>query len=127
MRTFDEPTTQALNTAINAGRIESKNRKRRAQSDADWKEVWLENLEKFGIRRSGDLNKVDEAQTRRVDPEIANTPAGSVGKLSTTEMKLEEVVSLIRKMADNPEKLLESHLGVFVEPAPPGKLLNSQG
>ena len=33
----------------------------------------------------------------------------------------------IRRRADEPERLLESHLGIFTEPAPPGKMLDSQG
>lgn len=33
----------------------------------------------------------------------------------------------IRKMADEPERLMESHLNVFLDPAPPGRLLSAKG
>jgi hypothetical protein len=33
----------------------------------------------------------------------------------------------IRRLSEDPERLLESHLGIFTEPAPPGKMLDSRG
>jgi len=37
------------------------------------------------------------------------------------------MMSEIRKLTDEPERLMESHLGVFTDPAPPGRVLNSRG
>jgi hypothetical protein len=44
-----------------------------------------------------------------------------------SDEEFDEMVAVIRGMILEPEKLLESHLGVFINPAPPGKVLNAEG
>ena len=51
----------------------------------------------------------------------------SRGKSLPRADEIDGMMNEIRRLTDEPERLLESHLGIFTEPAPPGKLINSQG
>ncbi|MDR3332970.1 MAG: hypothetical protein LBT08_10125 [Synergistaceae bacterium] len=126
-RPFVEPSVEAISAVDAANRIGSKGRKRRAISDAGWEEVWFENLEKYGIRATREIKETEETLAPAIEPETPEEFPKDAEQFTKLEMKFEEIITAIRKMADDPEKLVESHLGVFVDPAPPGRLLNSQG
>ncbi|MDR1482719.1 MAG: hypothetical protein LBI74_08850 [Synergistaceae bacterium] len=124
---FGELSVDAINAINSASRIESKGRKRKAISDANWEEVWLENLAKYGIKAANEVGETAEALAAPPDADSAEDFPGDDAEPTVFEMGFEEMLTAIRKMADDPESLVESHLGVFTDPAPPGRMLNSQG
>jgi hypothetical protein len=124
IKAFDVPAVKDIDTQNSAGRIVSKNMKDKSQFGASWEEVWLENLDKHGIE---DVKKAADPQPPAAPNEAADGVPLREEKTAIPEMEFQEILTMIRKMADNPEKLFESHLGIFVNPTPPGKLLNSQG
>ncbi|GHV27138.1 hypothetical protein FACS1894167_01630 [Synergistales bacterium] len=126
-------STNEITRAAGIRGIEGKNSKDKrmhSQRDIDWNEIWLENLRKFGVSpaetaKPDETNSVfmndgtDMAVNREVDSDRA--------PVKHSAADFDEMVAIIRGMILEPEKLLESHLGVFIEPAPPGKVLNAQG
>ncbi|MDR3280669.1 MAG: hypothetical protein LBT23_09150 [Synergistaceae bacterium] len=126
-RSFDKLPTQAVNTHGDTSRIESKNRKGKAQSDSAWREVWITNLEKYGIGEIEDIKNESEPQSAQIESSSPNDFPIEKRKHKATEEELGEILLAIREMADNPEKLFESHLGIFIDPTPPGKVINSRG
>ena len=126
-RPFGELSVDAINALNSANRIESKGRKRKAIPDENWEEVWLENLAKYGIKAAKEVGETAEALASALDADSVEDFPENDGDLEGFEMEFDEMLTAIRKMADDPEKLVESHLGVFTDPAPPGRMLNSQG
>jgi hypothetical protein len=126
-RPFGELSVDAIDAINAANRIGSKGRKRKAISDTNWEEVWLENLAKYGIRATREVKETDEALSSAFESDSVEDFPQDAGEPAEFKMEFEEMITAIRKMADDPEKLVESHLGVFVDPAPPGRMLNSKG
>jgi hypothetical protein len=126
-RPFGELSVDAINAINAANRVESKGRKRKAISDANWEEVWLENLAKYGIKATEEVNETAEALASTLESEFVESFPGDADEPASFVMEFDDMITAIRKMADDPEKLVESHLGIFIDPAPPGRMLNSQG
>ncbi|MDR3255031.1 MAG: hypothetical protein LBT31_05650 [Synergistaceae bacterium] len=118
---------KGVNSQGYANRIESKNRKGKALSDNAWEEVWIENLEKNGLTDVEGLKRTDETHPAKTESSAADDFLSARPDIAVAEIKFEEIILGIRKMADDPEKLFESHLEVFVDPAPPGRVINSRG
>jgi hypothetical protein len=118
-----------VNPLSSTRRVEKKGRKWGAVHDANWDEILRENLEKIGAKVPEPVKKVDEAPSAEIMPETKDDqgrdPDAEI--IINNEEDLEKIMRDIKKMADDPEKLVESHLGVFIEPVPNGKWVNSQG
>jgi hypothetical protein len=108
--------------------IGAKGRKREATPDMTWREVLLENLQD-GIHVPAIQMKEPDDPVAELGEEVAfeEPPPTRSGITIETKAEFDNIIAEIRKMADEPEKLVLSHLGVFIDPAPPGRLLNSQG
>jgi hypothetical protein len=118
-----------VNSLSSTRRIEKKGRKWGAVHDAAWEEALRENLENVGVVSSAPIRLIEEPETMetmREAPEEVELEAGAELEIKTEE-EFAQVIKEIKKMADDPEKLVESHLGIFLDPVPPGKLLNSKG
>jgi hypothetical protein len=124
---MNEQLIKGIDAIRAASLIEGKKSKGNALPENGWKEVWLENLAKYGVKASPAIEEPDKSAGDRVRPEAVDVTLADLNESSSLGMRAEEVLTAIRGLADNPEKLLEAHLGLFIDPAPPGKLLNSQG
>lgn len=106
-------------------RIERKRKKLR-EGDGVWRDVLSETLGSEHIApptRAEDSRESPEVGIpEQVEPEL---PVRR--DFDGSEREFESMIDEIRKMSDDPEGLIESHLSIFTDPAPPGKLLNSQG
>lgn len=110
-------------------RVERKGRKK-GNTIASWREIFMDKLKNGGVTP---VERVEETISEEV-AEVAATEPLSVTVLSPGEKlsidskeDFDRVIQMIRSMANDPEKLVESHLNLFTAPAPPGKMLNSQG
>jgi hypothetical protein len=119
----------AVSPISSTRRVEKKGRKWNDVQDLAWEETLRENLEKVGVKASEALKNVDEFQSGRVALDVPGDVPVVLGDRLTinSEEEFETVIKDIRKLADNPEKLVESHLKVFIEPVANGKWVNSQG
>jgi hypothetical protein len=118
-----------VNPLSSTRRVEKKGRKWGAVHDANWDEILRENLEKIGAKAPEPVQKIDEAPSAEIMPEAEDGQGqdSAAEIVINNEEDLEKIMKDIKKMADDPEKLVESHLGVFIEPVPNGKWVNSQG
>jgi hypothetical protein len=118
-----------VNPLSSTRRVEKKGRKWGAVHDTNWDEILRENLEKIGANAPEPVKKVDEAPSAEVVSESGDDQGHSLDAEITinNEEDFENIIKDIKRMADDPEKLIESHLGVFLEPVPNGKWVNSQG
>jgi hypothetical protein len=110
-------------------RVEKKGRKWRALEDPSWDETFRENLEKVGVKPPEAPKRVEEfnEETReQVHPEELPIDRDAELTINSSE-DFERVLGEIKKMADDPEKLVESHIKVFIEPVSNGKWIDSQG
>lgn len=126
-----EVSESALDSAISpvsaARRIENKGRKGKAVPDASWDDVLRESLENVGVNPPKGIKQVEEPTEPIAEMEPPNGPDLENGLPVGDEPNFEDMIEEIKKMANEPEKLVESHLGVFIEPVQPGKWVNSQG
>ena len=121
-----------VNPLSSTRRVEKKGRKWGAVHDTNWDEILRENLEKIGANAPEQVKQVkivDEAPSAEIMPETEDDHGHDLDAdiVINNEEDLEKIMKDIKKMADEPEKLGESHLGVFIEPVPNGKWVNSQG
>jgi hypothetical protein len=111
-------------------RVEKKGRKWSSPHDTSWEEVLREKLEKEGVSAPEAVKLPDDAQPVLV-VDVQESPGEKHDHSAKLTINSEEeflkVIDDIKKMADDPEKLVESHLGVFIEPVPAGKWVNSTG
>ena len=109
-------------------RIERKRKKLR-EGDGVWRDVLSETLGSEHIvppARVEDSREPSEVETpEQVEPALPELPTRR--DFDGSEHEFKRMIDEIRKMSDDPEGLMESHLSIFTDPAPPGKLLNSQG
>lgn len=111
-------------------RVEKKGRKLGTLEDTSWEEVLRENLEKEGVSAPEALKlPPEDVQSAHVAEvvEVAEKRDYSAKLTINSEEEFKQVLEEIKKMADEPEKLVESHLGVFIEPVLSGKWVNSSG
>jgi hypothetical protein len=116
-----------VNPASPTRRVEKKGRKWRALEDPSWDEALKEHLEKIGASAPEALKKNEDLKVK-----TSEAPAGYEREQGTelcinSEEDFDKIIDEIKKMADDPEKLVESHIKVFTEPVSNGKLLDSQG
>jgi hypothetical protein len=117
----------SVNPLLSTRRVEKKGRKWRAVQDPSWDEALRENLEKIGAVAPETIKKTQEFKGN-----AGETP-GNFQSAHDTELTInsaedfEKVIDEIKKMADDPEKLVESHIKVFLEPVSNGKWVDSQG
>jgi hypothetical protein len=111
-------------------RVEKKGRKWKPVHDESWEEILRENLETMGAPEAEPAKKaggIAEDGGASQAPAETPLPERNAEFAINSEADFERVIMDIKKMADEPEKLVESHLGVFIEPVQPGKWINSQG
>lgn len=109
------------------GRVERKRRKLR-EGDMIWREVLSETM--GGIKVDRNEVAEDVTESSRNEPAETADPKGVSQRersFDGSESEFESMMGEIRKMSDDPEGLIESHLSIFTDPAPPGRVLNSQG
>ncbi|MDR1471962.1 MAG: hypothetical protein LBS75_05510 [Synergistaceae bacterium] len=109
-------------------RVKKKGRKRGAVSDVAWKDALAESVCGASVGASETVEERAEVVEKAAweEPPDSISPE-TVRRGGGDEAEFDSMLEEIRRMAEVPEKLLESHLGVFIEPAPPGKILNSRG
>jgi hypothetical protein len=124
------PTLDAIASVAPSRRIERKGKKKSAVL-GNWREIFLEKLAEADMAEVMTVESVRKDEAQRSEP-IEESPLivrMRDGKRLTieTEEDFQDVLRMIKRLADDPEKLVESHLNLFTDPAPPGRMLNSQG
>lgn len=124
------PTLDAIAPLSPVRRIERKSKKKESIIGG-WREIFLEKLAAAGLSSSitiEDASTVaDLPEDVRDDLPVIISSQSGTKILIESEEDLQLVLRVIKRMSDDPEQLFESHLNLFIEPAPPGKVLNSQG
>lgn len=110
-------------SAYRVKRIRRKDRVRPLGEDSEWEEVLKENLETVNVDAPAAVRNEPAPPVSQTEREEPPPVRRSVGE----QPEPEELMRQIRTLADDPEKLLESHLGIFTAPVSNGKLLNSKG
>jgi hypothetical protein len=120
--------SQAAGAVSEVNRVRQKGRKREVASDAAWSDALAESMGSAKAAESPALEERVCAVEEVIREEAAGPVSGETSSRGRGDAEaLDSMMKEIRRMAEEPEKLLESHLGVFTEPAPPGKILNSRG
>ena len=124
------PALSAVSPVAPARRIERKGKKK-GTILGNWREIFLEKLAGGEVAEVLPVENIP-AERARNDESHEEPPLVIQirdGKRLTieTEEDFHNVLHMIQRLADDPEKLVESHLNLFIDPAPPGKMLNSQG
>ena len=113
-----------------ARRIERKGKKK-GTILGNWREIFLEKLAGVDIAEVLPVEDIRAEQAKKDEPYDEPPLVIQIrdGKrlIIETEEDFQNVLHMIQRLADDPEKLVESHLNLFIDPAPPGKMLNSQG
>ena len=126
-RTQVDDLIAAVNAADELNKVWEKGRKRRAVNDVAWKEALSEYMENGEIAITPATKKVSTAEAYVAPSEDIPADRAERSMPAPNTEEIEVMMKEIRKFSDEPERLLESHLGIFTEPAPPGKMLDSQG
>lgn len=123
------PMIDVVNPLSPVRRIERKGRKKETLLGG-WREIFLEKLSGVGLSgvimvENATMNSVGgDAPT---DSPVVLKGMSGAQLVIETEEQFEQVLSWIKSMADDPERLFECHLNLFIDPVPPGKLLNNSG
>lgn len=127
MDRIGESSTRAVPPVSKSTRVETKRRKGRAVRDPRWEDALRENI--AGVDASSERRGEEEQNPREKtegQAETTRTPLQNDEQRGRKE-DFEALIEEIKKMADHPEKLLDSHSSIFTEPVPPGKWVDSQG
>ena len=131
MTGFNGTQADSLIAAVNAvnelNRVWEKGRKRRLVNDVAWRRALSEYIQQEEMAISSDTHRA-RAPEPSVMPGregLRDLPERDEPLLEAGEVRV--MMREIRKLTEEPERLLESHLGVFTDPAPPGRMLNSSG
>ncbi|MDL2263338.1 hypothetical protein LJC31_01655 [Synergistaceae bacterium OttesenSCG-928-I11] len=124
------PALNGIAPIAPARRIERKGKKK-GTILGNWREIFLEKLAGVDIAEVLPVEDVRAEQAKKDEsydepPLIIQVRDGKRLTIETEE-DFQNVLHMIQRLADDPEKLVESHLNLFTDPAPPGKMLNSQG
>jgi hypothetical protein len=128
-RTQADDLIAAVNAVNAVNKVSKKGRKRASVNDVAWKEALSENMEREGLEpiatKREETSTVEAPAITRQD----DFPGDKTyrDKMALDANTIDDMMKEIRRLSDEPEKLLESHLSVFTEPAPPGKTLDSSG
>ena len=123
-RTQADYLIAAVNAANELNRIWEKGKKRRAVNDTAWRLALSEYMGNGEIAITPGSKHVNVAESPKEDTQ---SDLVELGKQLPGVDEIDVMMKEIRKFTDEPERLLESHLGIFTEPAPPGRMLDSQG
>lgn len=110
-------------------RIERKGKKR-SPTLGSWREIFMEKLagvDLAGLFSVDDVPGNSKGEEQRTEQAFVIRNTGGASIVVETEEDFQNVLIMIQRFADDPERLIESHLNLFIEPAPPGKVLNSAG
>jgi hypothetical protein len=124
----DEASGIFINPVSPTRRVEKKGRKWRTVQDPSWDEALRENLENVGVTAPEMFKKTEEfrGETRESPEQVVRRDREAELSINSAE-DFEKVIGEIKKMADEPEKLVESHIKVFIEPVSNGRWVDSQG
>ncbi len=124
------PALNAISPVAPTWRIERKGKKK-GTILGNWREIFLEKLAGVDIAEVLPVEDVHPEEARQDEshdePPLIIQIRDGKRLIVETEEDFQNVLLMIQKLADDPEKLVESHLNLFIAPAPPGKMLNSQG
>jgi hypothetical protein len=126
-RTQVDDLIAAVNAVKEVNKVWDEGRKRRLVNDVAWRHALSEYMENGEIAITPSTKQVKEPESYTAPRD--DLPSDRVAQdkpLPGTE-EINGMMNEIRRLIDEPERLLESHLGIFTEPAPPGKMLDSQG
>ena len=128
MHRLSEPIAPVQQMAVKPlKRIAPKSRKYGGLQDKSWEEVLRENLEsKEGICEASD----ERDEPRNLAREALSEKKASVSESTAPqewELSCDAMIAEIRKMADSPEQLVDSHMGIMMEPVQSGKWVNAAG
>ena len=126
-RTQVDDLVAAVNAVNELNKVWEKGRKRRAVNDVAWRHALSEYMENGDIAITPGANKMKAAESFAAPGDDMPGERVKRDKPLPRADEIDAIMKEIRKFIDEPERLLESHLGIFTEPAPPGKMLDSQG
>lgn len=126
---------QALDAVVPLSPVRRIERKGKKKSTilGEWREIFMEKLAGVDMTGVMTVESVDSSKKSAAvdeqfaEPALVIRAADGTRLVIETQEDFERVLVLIQRLADEPERLLESHLNLFIEPAPPGKVLNSAG
>lgn len=116
--------------AASVRKVERKGRKPKERGKI-WRDVVSEIMESALTDADENFGYFEDLD----EPDSTSSPEGDkpsddftgVGVFDGSKREFECMIGKIRKMSENPEELVESHLSIFTDPVPPGKVLNSRG
>ena len=117
----------AVNAVNELNKVWEKGRKRRMVNDVAWRHALSEYMEHGDIAITKNTRQVKAPDAYAAPREDPPGDRGVSDKPLPEAKEIDGMMSEIRRLTDEPERLLESHLGIFTEPAPPGRMLDSQG
>ncbi|MDR3075977.1 MAG: hypothetical protein LBU26_01650 [Synergistaceae bacterium] len=117
----------AVNAANALNKVWEKGRKRRSVNDVAWSHALSEYIENEDIAVTPALSGAKSPEQYAAPKDDAPGERALHGRDLPDADEINSMMNEIRRLTDEPERLLESHLGIFTEPAPPGKMLDSQG
>ena len=126
-RTQVDDLIAAVNAVNELNRVWEKGRKRRVVNDVAWRHALSEYIENGEITITPSAKQIKTAEPYAAPREEMPRKRAEQDKPLPNADEIDKIMKTIRKFSDEPERLLESHLGIFTEPAPPGKMLDSQG
>jgi len=126
-RTQVDDLIAAVNAVNELNKVWEKGRKRRSVNDVAWRHALSEYMEYEGIAITPDTGQIKAPEPYTTVREDMPDDRAARDKSLPRADEIDRIMNEIRGLTDEPERLLESHLGIFTEPAPPGKMLDSQG
>jgi hypothetical protein len=126
-RTQADDLIAAVNAVNELNKAWEKGRKRRAVNDVAWRHALSEYMERGDIEITPRLEGSDATETRAAPQNETPGERAPRDEPPPSPKEISNMMEEIRRLTDEPERLLESHLGIFTEPAPPGRMLNSRG
>ena len=126
-RTQVDDLIAAVNAVNELNKIWETGRKRRVVNDVAWRHALSEYMENGNIAITTGVKNMEVVEPYAVPGDDMPGERMERDKPLPGADEIDGMMKEIRKFTDEPERLLESHLGIFTEPAPPGKMLDSQG
>ena len=126
-RTQVDDLIAAVNAVNELNKVWEKGRKRRSVNDVAWRHALSEYIENGEIVITPDAKRVKAMEPDAPANDDMLPSRAERDKPLPRADEIDGMMKEIRKFTEEPERLLESHLGIFTEPAPPGKMLDSQG
>jgi ribosomal protein L31E len=127
-RTQADDLIAAVNAVNAMNKVVDKGRKGRSVNDVEWRRALSEHMGREDVTITPQLEEARMPETYAAPrgDDTSNDRMARDKPLPAAD-EINNMMEEIRRLTDEPERLLESHLGIFTEPAPPGRMLNSRG